>query len=47
MHPDISLFLARARIADLHDQTRRDALAHTARRARRVRRREITSEGHE
>ena len=44
MHPDISLFLARARIADLHDQTRRDALAHTARRARR---REITSEGHE
>ena len=35
MHPAISLFLARARIADLHDQTRRGALARTASRGRR------------
>ena len=35
MHPAISLFLARARIADLHDQTRRNVLARTASRARR------------
>jgi hypothetical protein len=44
MHPAISLFLARARIADLHDQTRRDVLARTASRGRR---REIVNEGHE
>jgi len=35
VHPAISLFLARARIADMHDQTRRGALARTASRGRR------------
>jgi hypothetical protein len=35
MHPSISLFMARARIAELHGQTRRDALANAARRWRR------------
>ena len=35
VHPAISLFLARARIADLHDQARRKVLARTASRDRR------------
>ena len=34
--------LAQARLADLHDQARRDALARAARRARRARRRHTT-----
>jgi hypothetical protein len=38
------MFLARARIADLHGQTRRDVLARTASRGRR---RGIVNEGHE
>ncbi len=35
MHPAISLFMARARIAGLHGQARRDALADAAARRRR------------
>jgi len=34
--------LAQARLADLHDQARRDALARAARRARRARRQHAT-----
>ena len=34
--------LAQARLADLHDQARRDALARAARRARRARRQPAT-----
>jgi hypothetical protein len=37
MHPITSYELAKAQIADLHRQARRDALACTARRARRAR----------
>jgi hypothetical protein len=33
-HPTVSYDLARARIAELHRQASRDALAHAARRAR-------------
>jgi hypothetical protein len=32
MHPTISMYMARARIADLRGQARRDALAGAARR---------------
>ena len=38
MHPTISYHLAQARIAELHDQARRDALARATRRERRSRR---------
>ena len=34
MHPAISMYMARARIADLHGRARRDALAGAARRRR-------------
>jgi hypothetical protein len=34
MHPAISMLMAQARIAHLHGQARRDALADTARRGR-------------
>jgi hypothetical protein len=37
MHPLSSYELARARVADLHHQAQRDALARAARRARRAR----------
>lgn len=37
MHPAISHQLAQARVADLHRQAQRDALARTAARARRTR----------
>ena len=48
MHPAISLFLARARIADLHDQTRRDVLARTAgRRKHAMTIRHLTRDGQE
>ena len=43
MHPAISLFLARARIADMHDRARRNVLAHTASRDGRH---EIVKDGH-
>jgi hypothetical protein len=37
MHPTLSCELAKARIADMHRQAQRDALARAARRARRRR----------
>ena len=37
MHPIISYELAKARIAEMHSQARRDALARAARQARRER----------
>jgi hypothetical protein len=37
MHPTLSSELAKARMADLHRQAQRDALARAARRARRRR----------
>ena len=40
MHPIISYELAKARIAEMHSQARRDALARAARQARRARRHE-------
>ena len=38
MHTTISYYLAQARIAELHEQARRHALARAARRERRSRR---------
>jgi len=37
MHPELHYQLAQARVADLHRQAQRDALARAARRARRKR----------
>ena len=37
MHPTVSHYLARARIADLRHQAQRDTLARAARRARHAR----------
>jgi hypothetical protein len=37
MHPALHYDLMQARLADLHHQAQRDALAHAARRARRAR----------
>jgi hypothetical protein len=36
MNPHLSYYLATARIADLHEQAEREALARTARRERRL-----------
>jgi len=38
MDPTMIRYLAEARLADLHRQARRDALAHAARRTRRAQR---------
>jgi hypothetical protein len=40
MYPSLSYYLATARIAELHHQAQRDALARAARQARRARRRQ-------
>ena len=41
MNPSLSYYLAAARVAELHHQAQRDALAHSARQARRARRHQL------